>query len=63
MAGGLESKIEVTMFLDKNLGTARSKLLAGEVANLDGVYEVEFIPRDKGLEIWKANLGKGDLLD
>ena len=64
IAGGLESKVEVTVFLDKDVGSNQAKAVVGQIEGIDGIYEVEFISKDKGLAQWKKELGeKGDLLE
>ena len=64
IAGGLESKVEVTVFLDKDVGSNQSRAVVSQIEEIDGIYEVEFISKDKGLAQWKKELGeKGDLLE
>lgn len=64
IAGGMESKVEITVFLDNVIGKAQSRAVVNQVESLEGIYEVDFIPKEEGLAGWKKDLGeKGDLLD
>src|SRR5690554_4423166 len=64
MAGGIESKIEITIFLDKSVGQLQGKAVFDQVKEFDGVYDVEFVSKEQGLVEWKRDLGeKGSLLD
>lgn len=64
MAGGIESKMEVTIFLDKSVGSFQGKAVLDQVKDFDGVYDVEFISKERGLTEWRQDLGeKGSLLD
>ncbi|NLI61470.1 MAG: ABC transporter permease [Clostridiales bacterium] len=64
IAGGLESKVEITAFLHTSVGSAQSRAVIDQVEKLDGVHEVEFISKEQGLAEWKENLGeKGVLLE
>lgn len=64
IAGGIESKVEVTIFLDKSLGSSQTEAVKNQVEGLSGVYEVDFVSKEKGLAEWKEDLGeKGGLLD
>ena len=53
IAGGLESKIEITVFLEKDVGSNQSRSIVSQIEQIHGVYEVEFIPKEKGLAQWK----------
>ncbi len=64
IAGGIESKVEITIFLDKSLGIAQTRAVINQVENFDGVYEVVYISKEEGLAEWKQDLGeKGSLLE
>lgn len=64
IAGDIESKVEVTIFLDKSIKSTQTKAVLNQVENLDGVYGVDFISKEEGLSEWKKDLGeKGNLLD
>ena len=64
IAGGIESKIEITVFLDPYVDNPKAEAIVEELKRLDGVYEIEYISKEEGLAEWKRDLGdKGDLLD
>ena len=64
IAGGIESKIEITAFLDPSVDNPKAEAIVEELKRLDGVYEIEYISKEEGLAEWKRDLGdKGDLLD
>lgn len=64
IAGGMESKVEITVFLDKSIGKAQSKAVVNQVESFDGINEVEYVSKEEGLIRWKKELGeKGELLD
>lgn len=64
IAGDMESKVEITIFLDKSASYNRSKAVMEEIKALDGVFEVEYVSKEEGLAKWKDDLGEqGDLLD
>jgi cell division transport system permease protein len=64
MAGGIESKMEITIFLDKSVGPLQGKAVVDQVKEFNGVYDVEFVSKEQGLAEWKQDLGeKGSLLD
>ncbi|MFY9176706.1 MAG: permease-like cell division protein FtsX, partial [Caldicoprobacterales bacterium] len=64
IAGGLESKVEISVFLDKDIGSNQARAVVEQIEKNDGIYEIEFISKEEGLAQWKKELGeKGDLLE
>lgn len=60
----LESKSEVTVFIEKDVELSDIKGIEDKIRNWDGVNEVEFVSKSSALESWKEDLDdKAYLLD
>lgn len=49
LAGGVQTRPEITLFLDADIEEARGRELARKVANTTGVAKTRFIPKAEGL--------------
>jgi len=64
IAEGIESKVEVTVFLKMDVSSSEISSIQKQMEKWEGVYEVEFVSKKQALEQWKEELGdKASLLD
>ena len=63
LATGLESSVEISIFVQDKASPAEVKALEGQIRALPDVASVEFVPKARALEEMKQNLGdKKDIL-
>ncbi|MCL6639510.1 MAG: permease-like cell division protein FtsX [Firmicutes bacterium] len=63
LARGLESSVEITLFLRDKTSRDQVTILKQRLLAMDGVASAEFIPKEQALEEMKRNLGeKRDIL-
>ena len=64
MAEGIESKVEISVFLKRDVADNEIQSIKNRMEAWEGVYEVEFISKKQALEQWKKELGdKASLLE
>lgn len=64
IAEGIESKVEISVFLNMVVSDNEVETLQKQMEGWKGVYEVEYISREEALEKWKEELGdKAGLLE
>ena len=64
MVEGIESKVEISVFLEKDISQDEIQSIKNQMETWEGVYEVEFISKEQALEQWKKELGdKASLLE
>lgn len=64
-AGEIESTVEIQAFLGEDMDTAAVKQVESNIAKLDGVENISFVPKDEALESMAKRLGNTpqELLD
>jgi len=64
MVEGIESKVEISVFLEKDISQDEIQSIKNQMETWKDVYEVEFISKEQALEQWKKELGdKASLLE
>jgi len=64
IVAGLESKVEVTVYLKKGTTQGDIETVYNRINSWEGIVEVEFISKEEALENWRKEMGsKSYLLD
>ncbi|GLX70909.1 permease-like cell division protein FtsX [Paenibacillus glycanilyticus] len=63
MASNIESQVQIRVYLQTDIDQQKANQLENKIRKLSDVSKVEFVSKEKGLELLRKNLGKdGDAL-